>query len=365
MTPRARVRTAHIRNFRNLRDITLSPGPRLNVFHGDNGAGKTAILEALALASTLRSFRGSANQDLVTNGKEGYVVRVSVDGEPLPDTIVATFAHGQRKQTQLNKKRVTRRSQVSRKLPVVVFAPNHLSLASGSPAVRRQFLDVVGEQVKEGYAGALREYDRALRARNRLIKDRPQDERSLLAYEGPMARAGAHITADRIALCDALTPSVQDIFRRIVGPSPTLRISYRATGSPAHESFGQQLKKNREKDIQRGHTTAGPHADDLVLTLRDQAPAKHQASQGQQRAMALALKLAELTLLAATAQRTPVMLLDDVSSELDSTKNRQLFAVLGELGGQVFLTTTDPGHVHTELERVDFHVQAGEVTTPR
>ena len=204
-------------------------------------------------------------------------------------------------------------------------------------------------------------YTKALRSRNRLLKQDPIDPRSVRSYDAILADAGAVIGRARASLVTSLAPRVAQAFHDVAGVELPLDVSYRPRVAPERETLLRTLEQAFEKDCARGFTADGPHADDLALTVRAIA-AKHHASQGQQRAIVLALKVAELDELSARTGKVPVLLLDDVSSELDRGRNRRLFELLSRLGGQVFLSTTHPEFILLEEHRRDFHVARGVVT---
>ncbi len=159
-----------------------------------------------------------------------------------------------------------------------------------------------------------------------------------------------------------IAPLTERAFSDVVGEDVPLRVEYKPRVSPSVEALREALDRSFEKDLARGFTAEGPHGDDLALDIADRAPARYHASQGQHRAIVLALKVAELEVLTRRTSKIPILLLDDVSSELDRTRNRRFFSLLGKLGGQVFLTTTHPEFILLEEGRTDFAVKNGEIT---
>jgi DNA replication and repair protein RecF len=230
----------------------------------------------------------------------------------------------------------------------------------GGPEARRAFLDRVLEQVDTSYARLVDDYTKALRSRNRLLKAVRADARAITAYDALLAEHGARIGSARAELTAELKPLVESHFAEITEQALPLDVSYAARHPPERELLQRALAENFEKDVARGHTSVGPHGDDLRASVK-RTLAKHHASQGQHRALVLALKVAELSVLSQRKQRVPLLLLDDVSSELDRSRNRRFFQLLARLGGQIFLTTTHREFILLEEERTDFHVLEGGV----
>jgi DNA replication and repair protein RecF len=232
---------------------------------------------------------------------------------------------------------------------------------SGSPEARRAFLDRVLEQVDPGYARLVDDYTKALRSRNRMLKATRPDTRSVVAYDGMLAELGARIGSLRAELTVELKPLVEAHFAEITEQALPLEVSYAARHAPEREVLLRALQDNLDKDMLRGFTTVGPHGDDLRAAVQ-QTLAKHHASQGQHRALVLALKVAELSVLARRKARIPILLLDDVSSELDRSRNRRFFQLLTKLGGQVFLTTTHREFILLDEDRQDYQVESGSLS---
>jgi DNA replication and repair protein RecF len=244
---------------------------------------------------------------------------------------------------------------------MVLFHPGHLELAIGSAEPRRAFLDRVLEQMDGTYATTLASYHKALRSRNRLLKVEGVDRRSITAYDELLASAGEVIGRARARLIEDLAPLAEQAFEEVVGSTMPIHVRYRPRVEPSANALRDALARSLDRDRARGFTAEGPHGDDLDLIVRKATPARHHASQGQHRSLVLALKVAELDVLSRRTGRVPLFLLDDVSSELDRTRNRRFFELLARLGGQVFLTTTHPEFILLDRDRVDFEVEDGGV----
>lgn len=284
-----------------------------------------------------------------------------ISGDAAPRTFRAHLARGRARRVTLDGKRPRSIASWHAAVQMVLFHPGDLQLATGSAEPRRSFLDRILEQMDPTYASARASYERALRSRNRLLKRSGVDRRSIVAYDPILASAGAVVGQTRRRLVDELGPLAEKAMAEVVGEQLPLHIQYRPRVEPTVAAIREALERSLSRDLDRGFTAEGPHGDDLALDVRDRAPARHHASQGQHRAICLALKVAELYVLGRRTGRTPILLLDDVSSELDRTRNRRLFDLLRRLGGQVFLTTTHPELIPIEEGRTDFHVESGRI----
>lgn len=360
MSESQRILSLRLRGVRNLQPLDLSPGPAFNVIWGDNGAGKSNLLEAIDYLATLRSFRHANTEELIQQGQDSAELLARVDGNVTSRTHRVLLSREQGRRVQLDGKRPRSRAEYVCSLHTVLFCPGDSALVIGAPELRRHYLDRILEQFDPIYADTLSRYSEALRSRNRLLKHDSPNLNAVRAYDDLLASAGSVIGQTRVALMTQMTPRIEAAFHDIGGEQLPLSVSYRSRVEPTVEAIRTALNEALKKDLARGFTADGPHADDLVLTLRD-GPAKHYGSQGQQRALVLALKVAELHELTQRVGRVPILLLDDVSSELDRTRNQRLFDLLASLGGQVFLTTTHHDHILLTQKRTDFHMVGGSI----
>lgn len=363
--------SADYRRFRNLGEARLQPGPRATVLVGENGQGKTNALEGLYLVGTLKPLRATRLTELVQHGhtSEGARVEAVFQLAGGPRTFGVSVSPAERT-VDVDGKRVERIDQYFGSVVVVAFTPDDLTLVKGAPEERRRFLDraVFGRQ--PAYLGENRDYLRALRARNRLLREGAPDSLRE-AFDLQLARLGARLWRRRLDLVEELTPRAAQAFREVTRLEAPLESRYRAasvelepaaTEAALEEVLLSALGDRLPTDRERGFTSVGPHADDLVLRLGDRT-ARTYASQGQQRAIVLALKIAEIETLRDRVGRYPLLLLDDVSSELDPQRNRWLMAYLRSLDTQVILTTTDLGLVQDAAgeEAVVYDVRAGSL----
>ncbi|HEX9103201.1 MAG TPA: DNA replication/repair protein RecF [Polyangia bacterium] len=354
-----RIHALEARQFRNLEQVLLEPHPRFNVLSGDNGQGKTNVLEAIYLLGTLRSFRAGKTEEMVRFGAAQALVRARVEKLGTQRMLEVTLAPGH-KQARVDGKGA-RASDYFGGFNVVLFAPEDLRLPKGAPAGRRRFVDRAVWNAHPAYLGEVQTYEKVLRSRNAVLRD-GGPESMLEVYDEQLARAAVAIVTRRRALVDELGPRVRAAFERVTQTGLELDIAYRTELdiSDIEPSMRARLLAERRKDLARGATSSGPHVDDLELVL-DGKSAKLYASQGQLRAIVLALKIAEIEFLRDKLGDSPVLLLDDVSSELDPKRNAQLFDFLKSVPCQAFITTTHRSHVLLAEERLDFHVVAGTV----
>lgn len=360
MADAVRLLGLQARGFRNLRQLHFEPGPHFNVIHGDNGQGKSNLLEAIDYIATLRSFRGARNEELIAADGELVELQAHVDAGPVPQRYRIELPRGGTRRVTIGGKRPQSRAAYVRTLSLVLFHPGDMDLTTGPPEARRAFLDRLLEQFDPAFASTLAAYSRALRSRNRLLKSDRPDRNAIGAYDELLASAGAVVGQARMRLTEEIAPRVREAFDEISAQGLGLSLHYEPRVQPEVETLRRALRDALPKDLARGFTADGPHADDLVFRL-DESRAKRFASQGQHRAIVLSLKVTELHELERRTGRVPILLLDDVSSELDRTRNRQLFRLLSQLGGQVFLTTTHPEFILLDTDRIDFQVQDGAV----
>lgn len=347
--------TLRARDLRNLAAVDLPLGPRATVIAGQNGQGKTNLLEALYVLATLKPLRAARLLELVRFG----AARARVEGDfalqGVPRQIAVEVEKGERRAFVDGKPAASLESYFGG-VSVVAFTPDDLSLVKEGPEARRRFLDRAVFNRFPAYLQESRGYGKALRSRNRLLRENA-DPALIAAFDTPLSSAGARLWSRRRALLRELAPRAAQAFAEISlagpdgEPSPgALQLEYRAAGL---ERLGERseaelsaellslLTARLPRDRERGFTSVGPHADDLALRHQDR-PARAYASQGQQRAIVLALKLAEIDNLGEALGRPPLLLLDDVSSELDPQKNAHLMETLRRRAGQALLTTTDP-----------------------
>jgi DNA replication and repair protein RecF len=363
------LRALQVVGFRNLAQTTLVPSPRFNVISGENGQGKTNLLEAVYLAGTLRSFRTTTTQDLIGwDAKEAHVAARVVRNE-LERVYEIDLAAG-RKVARLDGKTPRSLSDYFGAFNVVLFAPEDLRVARGSPSGRRRFLDRSVFNRSVTFLSDAQRYAKVLKNRNVLLRS-PTPKADLLdVYDVQLAEVGARILLARLRYLDELRPRFAAAYEAITqtGLVPAMRyestLAFEAAdGDELHARLRSALEDSRRRDLARRQTTVGPHVDDIVFLLGDHE-ARAFASQGQLRALVLAWKTAEIELLRALHGDAPILLLDDVSSELDAKRNAYLFDFLDRIDCQCFVTTTHPRHVRVSQNRQDFQIVEGVLQTP-
>jgi DNA replication and repair protein RecF len=346
------------RSFRNLQDPRVQLSPRTTVLFGQNGQGKTNFLEACYLLCTLRPLRAQKLAELVRLGSHEQA-RVTGTFE-LPGGVreVEVEVGGQGRAARVDQKPVRDPDELFGGLATVAFTPDDLAVVKLGPEGRRKLLDRAVQNRHPAHLADAREYLKALRSRNELL--RQHAEPALLgSFDEPLSRLGARLRQRRESLLEELRPYATKAFAEVARGEAPLRLDYLAAGRDSDElaEAGESLQarllaafqRRLQRDTERGYTSIGPHADDLGLFLGDRS-ARLYASQGQARALVLAFKIGEIENLRRAQGRSPLLLLDDVSSELDPQRNAFLMAYLAGLQGQVLLTTTDPKILSTGLD---------------
>lgn len=362
------VAALQLHGVRNLAPLQLVPGPRFNVFHGDNGQGKTNLLEAVYVLSTLRSFRTAALAEVIGHGAERAMLSARVIRAEL-DRRYQVMVEPQRRTALVDDKPVRPVARYFGAFNVVLFAPEDLGVVRGAPAERRRFLDRTVFGRTASYLATMQEHEKVLRSRNAVLRGLAEHGRGadlLEVYDHQLAPLAIAVVAARRALLAAMAPRVAQVFAAITGGALPLAIAYDT--APELEAgdaaaLVARYQADRPRDLGRRATSTGPHRDDLHLRLAGHEAAAF-ASQGQTRALVLAWKIAEMDLLLETHGDPPLLLLDDVSSELDDTRNAFLFEHLNQRPGQCFITTTDRRHVRIAApgDRVDHEVRGGVVS---
>jgi DNA replication and repair protein RecF len=307
-----------LRNFRCFESLRVDPGAGFTFFIGGNGEGKTSILEAVCVLLRLQSQRSSSLAPAVRAAAKSFSVRGIFDGHALE------FAYGalHRKLTFDEVEQRTAREYL-RLARLVSIANIDIELVRSAAEPRRRYLDFLGAQVDPAYRPTLRAFERALRARNALLKSAQPRPREIAAYDAPLLENGARLTAMRASLVERLAAFVTQAHYDISGTTENVAIHF-APGVSG--DFAVELEHSREKELRLRQTVVGPHRDDIDLSV-DGMPASSFASEGQQRTLALALKIGQARVFASEGA-PPVLLIDDIFGELDPTRRRALFAVL-------------------------------------
>jgi DNA replication and repair protein RecF len=340
------IRSISLRDFRNYARAELELADGLTVVHGPNGAGKTNLLEAIYFSLTARSCRTSNERELVRSGEPVTRVVAEVAAEDGVHSLEVGFSPAEKeKRVKVDGAPLERGGAPPPRPLVCVFLPDRLELVKGAPASRRAHLDQVVAAMWPARGEARTAYSRTLAQRNALLaRVRAGASRADLLdqWDAELARHGAQLMADRARAVATVAPAFATRATELGLPEPVeLRYAPRSK-APDAEGLRAELLERRSSDLERGFTTHGPHRDDLAL-LHGGRPLRTLGSQGQQRVGLLALLFAERDVLGARG-RPPLMLLDDVMSELDATRRERL-AELVRAGGQALITTTDVDHV--------------------
>lgn len=363
MTLSLRVDSLAIRGFRNLTDLRVLDLAHVNVFAGDNGQGKTSVLEALHLLCTTRSFRTDKALEACQIGAPTTIVEARFDAAEITRTQRYVVHQGKRSFFVAGK-RIAKYSAYAVQTPIVVFHPSDLQLVAGPASGRRTLLDRVGFFLDPSLADARLRYAKAQRERQAALERRGANSPELDVFEELMAQTGAAITEQRSNAATALQRELIPTFAEISPEQLTLNVTYRPGGAPDVDAFRRELQFRRQKDLQRGAASFGPHKDDLELSL-DARSARQHASQGQQRLLTLALKFAELASVRQARGIHPLLLLDDVSSELDPKRTGAVYDMVQRSESQVLVTTTRPELFDTSGmargARADFRLAAGHI----
>jgi DNA replication and repair protein RecF len=350
---------------RNLAPLQLVPRERFNVFVGDNGQGKTNLLETIYVVASLRSFRTAKLADLVRFGLAEAKIGARVERQELTRVYEIELTPGSRR-VRLDGKAVKPLARYFGGFNVVVFTPEDLNLARGAPSDRRRFLDRSAFNLRPEYLSLAQDYEKVLKQRNAVLRQAEGMARVRVAdlldiYDHQLAPLAIAVAATRKDLLAALQGELELAFSAITHTTLPVAARYvsRARGTTVDEIL-EELQDGRARDIATQSTHVGPHRDDLALEL-DGRDAGQFASQGQLRAIMLAWKSAELTMLGRAHGDLPILLLDDVSSELDPQRNEYLFEHLATLAGQCFITTTHEDHVLLRKHRADYRIAGGRI----
>lgn len=327
---RVRIRSIHLIDFRNLASVELSLGQQDPFFLGRNGQGKTALLEACSLMTALRSFRTNDLKTLIRHegaGESG--LRFEIEHDQRGDTSIELRIGRQRRYLQIDGERVTRLRDMVGLFPTVAISSQDIQLLRGGPGERRRFLDLLVAGADPGYFEALRDYYQALRERNALLKRRSGGA-ELKAFEAGLCVAAAGVVSRRSAVVQELEADLQALYGGFAPANEQPAVRYRANVEGEEPAvFQAALDSHRERDQLMQTTTRGPHRDDLVLSLNGQ-PARDFGSEGQQRGLVVALKLAAVRWVRRRLGIAPVVLADDVLNELDAERQAAFWGGLDD-----------------------------------
>ncbi|HTP67106.1 MAG TPA: DNA replication/repair protein RecF [Geobacteraceae bacterium] len=361
-----RLRKLSLAGFRNLRHVELLPGSRFNIIHGKNAQGKTNLLESIYLLGTMKSFRMAKNGEMVMWGEPSGSIGGIVERDGVTREILLLVDKSGKK-VRLDSKPVVKLADFFGSLNVVIFSPEDIGMVRGMPDGRRKYLDRAVFSGDASYLFFYHEYFRTLRNRNILLRN--GDDGGLAAWSEKLVEAGARLIASRIAYLKEIEVFLREFYGAIAGGGVTAGISYRPHLSAADKYTGDfravlaaALAASAAEERRAGSTVVGPHRDDVDFLLNGKIM-KHHASQGEQRSFVLALKMAEIEYIQRRHGNPPVLLLDDMTSELDRERNGNLMEFLKQKEMQVFITTTAPENLilDNSSNNRSFLVEAGQV----
>lgn len=362
------IEKLNIRQFRNYSELTLTPHPGVNLLFGQNGSGKTNLLEAIHYCALGKSHRTSADRECVRRDQQAAFLGVTVSRMDGRSDIAIRLNGGEErsKAVFIDRKRVSRLSEMMGRLQCVIFSPEDLQLVKGGPAVRRRYLDMMISQISTPYFVALQQYQRAMEQRNAILREMKKGESAprvmLDEFEAAMAGPAALILEKRREIASRLSPAVSEAYRTISGrDGEKLEMSYAACLEAedrvtAEEDFRRRWRERRQDDVFRGGTSFGVHREDLELRLNGREM-KFYASQGQIRTAVLSVKLAQIGIFRELSGEAPVLLLDDVMSELDMNRRKRLLGEIGDM--QTFITCTDVSDLEGSGEKRSYAVSVG------
>ena len=360
-----KITSIKLRDFRNYPALELTPHPGINLLFGQNGSGKTNLLEAIHYCALGRSHRTGQDREVVRRGADMGAAGVTVEKNSGRHEIALRLVPGgQRcKQAFVDRKKAARLSEMMGVVQCVIFSPEDLLLVKETPAMRRRFTDMTASQLSPGYFIALQKYQKSLEQRNAVLHDAkynriPADPVLLDAFEQTMAESAGLLIRSRRTLLGRMNALAAGRYESISGrEAETFAMTYENclngdTGDEEQRCL-DRWRMLRQEDVRRGTTTFGPHREDIGLYLTGREM-KQFASQGQVRTAALAMKLAEMDLLREQAGEDPILLLDDVMSELDMNRRTRLLQSLGSV--QTFVTCTDESDLAGCGDKRTYHV---------
>ncbi len=355
-----------ILNYRNIATAELDFSPKVNCFVGQNGEGKTNVLDAIYFLSLTKSTINAVDSANVRHGEEMMMVQGIYDLNGTEEEISIGMKLHQKKHVKRNKKEYKRLAEHIGLLPLIIASPNDSTIISGGSDERRRLMDMVISQYDSEYMNALMTYNKALQQRNAMLKaeEEPNDD-IISIYEEMMAENGECIYAKRQAFIEEFIPVFQQFYTAISGDNE--QVSLRYTSHCQRGPLLDIIQRDRPKDRIMGYSLHGIHKDELEMTL-DGYPIKREGSQGQNKTYMISLKLAQFDFLKRTgSQTTPLLLLDDIFDKLDAQRVEQIVnLVSGDAFGQIFITDTNRENLDKILERSQgnykiFHVESGNI----
>ncbi len=332
------VKSLKLKNFRNYDLLNLKFDKDTNIFYGNNAQGKTNILESIYLTGTTKSHRGTKDKDLIKFGQEEAHIETIVEKRGIPFKIDIHLKKNSPKGIAINKIPIKRASELFGIINIVFFSPEDLNIIKNGPAERRRFIDLELSQLDKIYLNDLSKYNKIVNQRNKLLKD-VYDRKDLLEtldiWDLQLVTYGNRVMESRKIFISQINEIIENVHKKLTGGKEKLKLIYEP--GVKNDTFEDELYRNRERDIRMKSTSVGPHRDDICF-MCDDLDIRKFGSQGQQRTAALSLKMAEIELVKKEVNDTPILLLDDVLSELDKYRQNYLLDSIRDI--QTLITCT-------------------------
>ena len=355
------IKSIELKNFRNYEELEIHFDDQTNILYGDNAQGKTNILEALYLSGTTKSHRGTKDRDLIQFGYEESHLETIVEKNGIDYQIDMHLKKNSPKGIAINKIPIRKASELFGIVHFVFFSPEDLNIIKEGPAGRRRFIDLELSQLDKVYLSNLSNYNRIINQRNSLLKELYYQENlieTLDIWDMQLAEYGTKVIENRKKFIEQVNNIISNIHYRLTGGKENITLTYES--SVGDMSLEQALKRYRQRDIKFKSTSVGPHRDDLCFKIGEIDIRKF-GSQGQQRTAALSLKLSEIELVRMLIRDTPVLLLDDVLSELDKNRQNYLLDSIHDIQTVITCTGLDEFVNHRFSINKIFHVKSGTV----
>ena len=338
------IKSLELSDFRNYESLCIHFDRGVNILFGDNAQGKTNILEAIYVSATTKSHKSSKDKDIINFEKEEAHIRTYLEKDEIETRVDMHLRKSKTKGIAIDGVKIKKAAELLGLLNVVFFSPEDLSIIKNGPAERRRFIDMELCQLDNFYLYNLNNYNKIVNQRNKLLKDlyyNPTLKDTLTIWDSQLLSYGSKIIERRIQFIEQINGIIKEIHSNLSGGKETLRIEYEP--NITIDSYEKELNYSQDKDIKLKQTTVGPHRDDISFMVKKSDEEKEidirkYGSQGQQRTAALALKLSEIELVRKVTKDTPVLLLDDVLSELDSNRQNYLLNSIGDI--QTIITCT-------------------------
>lgn len=357
------IESLELKNYRNYDELHMQFSPGTNILYGNNAQGKTNILESIYVCSTTKSHRGSKDREMIHFGEDESHIKMTVRKNDVPYRIDMHLKKNKTKGVAINGIPIRKASELFGIVNVVFFSPEDLNLIKNGPAERRKFIDLELCQLNKLYVHSLVSYNRVLMQRNKLLKElffHPEYEETLDVWDMQLAQYGREIIRYREEFIAQLNEIIYDIHLKLSGGKEHLKIVY-DPNTPA-DKLEEEIRRSRQLDMKQKTTLVGPHRDDIGFFMGDIDIRKF-GSQGQQRTAALSLKLAEIELVKKLVKDYPILLLDDVLSELDGNRQNELLSAIQHI--QTMITCTGLEDFINNRFQIDklYHVVEGTVTS--